>query len=200
MKRKFWSFLVPVLLGVSLYLLVWGFWPPHRETVSLPLLPAEGIPYLPEKRMIQLSFSPMMRVGEMQTVELDLTTEGEGEDSSLYQEYSVIVEARLELPLGDVRPMDLVSTALTEGGEVTFYWEIYPRQVGDIQGTVWLYLRLIPRAGGKEIRQPVSAQLIKIHSRSLLGWSGSKARVAGVGGLFLGLVLGILILLARRIN
>jgi hypothetical protein len=200
MKRKLGVFMVSLIMVVSLSLLAWGFWPPHRETIILPLLPADGTPSLPEKRMIHLTFSPVMRAGETQTVELDLVTEGETASASLYQEYNVVLEARLELPFADVRPANLVSTALVEGGDATFYWEVNPRQVSDLQGTVWLYLRLIRKAGGKETRKPVSAQLIEISSKSLLGWTGSEVRIAGSVGLLLGLALGVLLLGVSRVN
>ncbi len=100
----------------------------------------------------------------------------------------------------DVRPADVVSTVLVEGCDATFYWEVRPREEGDLRGTVWLYLRLIPKTGGQEIRQPVSAQVIEIRSMSLLGWTGSEVRVAGVVGFVLGLVMGIPILVVRRAN
>jgi hypothetical protein len=199
-KRIVGLILFAIIIVISLYLLGWGFWPPRRETVILPLLPAEGMPSLPEKRMIHLTFSPKMRAGETQTVELNLVTEGEGAEPSLYRKYSVILEARLEFSFADVRPADLVSTALVGGENATFYWEVDPHEVGDLRGTVWLYLRLIPKEGGQELRQPVSAQLIEVHSRSLLGWNGSVVRVAGMIVLLLGLALGILIVQAGRVD
>jgi len=194
MKRTLWLVLASVFLAISLPLLVWGFWPPRRETVILPLLPADGMPSLPEARTIHLTFSPVMRAGDAQIVELNLSADGEAEDNRLYEEYNVIVEARLDLPFADVRPAEVVSTALGEGSAATFYWEVNPRDVGELRGTVWLYLRLVPKAGGPagETRRAVSAQLIGIRSKSVLGRTGSQARAAGVVGLIVGLALGIL--------
>ena len=191
MMRTIRLILSILFIAVSLPLLVWGFWPPRRETVILPLLPADGMPSLPEARTIHLTFSPVMRAGDAQIVELNLSADGEAGDASLYEEYNVIVEARLDLPFANVRPAEVVSTALAEGGGATFYWEVNPREAGDLRGTVWLYLRLVPKAGGEETRQPVSAQLIGISSKSVLGRTGSEARVLGVIGLIVGLALGI---------
>jgi hypothetical protein len=111
-------------------------------------------------------------------------------DTSLYEQYRVIAEARLDLPFADVRPADIVSMALGEGGAATFYWDVNPREEGELRGTVWLYLRLVPKAGGDETRQPVSAQLIGIRSKSVLGRTGSQARALGVIGVIVGLVMG----------
>lgn len=197
MKRTLWLVLASVFLAISLPLLVWGFLPPRRETVTVPLLPADGTPSLPEARTIHLMFSPVMRAGDAQIVELNLSADGETADASLYEEYNVIVEARLELPFADVRPAEVVSTALAEGGAATFYWEVNPREVGELRGTVWLYLRLVTKAGGVETRQPVSAQLIGISSKSLMKRTGSQARILGVSGFVVGLMM-FLFLWSRR--
>jgi len=200
MKQTFRLFLSLLFLSVSLPLLVWGFWPPRRETVVLPLLPAPGMPSLPEARTIRLEFSPVMRAGDSQIVELNLTADGEAADTSLYEEYRVIAEARLELPFANVRPADIVSTALGQGGAATFYWEVTPREQGVSRGTAWLYLRLVPQARGPagETRGAVSAQSVAIRSRSVLGRTGSQARAMGVVGSLVGLWLGFPFLRTRR--
>jgi len=198
MKRKIRLVITFVFLAISLPLLVWGFWPPRRETRVVPLLPVDGMPSLPEARTIHLTFSPVMSAGDTQIVELNLSADGESADTSLYEAYNVIVEARLELPFADVRPADIVSTALGEGGAATFYWEVNPHETGDLRGTVWLYLRFIPRAGGEETRQPVAAQLIDIRSKSILGRTGGEARAIGVVGSLVGLLLGFPFAQVRR--
>jgi len=198
--RKLLSSLDVVILAVSVYLLFWGFLPPRREDVSQPLLLPDGLPSLPGQRVIRIAYSPVMRAGETQTIELNLTSEGDEQATRLYNDYNLIAEARLDMSLADVRPLDLISTALVEGGKATFYWEVYPRQAGTLRGTIWLYLRFFPKTGGEEFRQPVSAQLIEIRSRSLLGWTGSVVRSAGVVMFLLGLTLGGLILFSSRVN
>jgi ABC-type transport system involved in cytochrome c biogenesis permease subunit len=198
MKRTLGLILMIVCLAVSLPLLVWGFWPPRRETVTVPLTVPAGMPSLPEGRMIQLTFSPVMRAGDSQTVNLDVTAEGDRGDGDVYAKYTVIAEARLDLPFADVRPAETVSTALTEGGAASFSWEVTARAAGGLRGTAWLYLRFVPKAGGDEMRGPVSAQLVAIRSRSALERTGLEARVVGVAGLIVGLALGILFARVRR--
>jgi hypothetical protein len=198
MKKILWLILMTVCLVISLPLLVWGFWPPRQVTGVLPLLPAPGMKSLPEARTIHLKYAPVMRAGDSQIIELNLSADGEAGDTSLYEEYNVIVEARLELPFADVRPADVVSTSLAQGGAATFYWDVAPRLEGGLRGTVWLYLRLVPKAGGEEMRQPVSAQLLEISSKSVLGRTGSEARGVGVATSLLGVGLGLILFLRGR--
>ena len=200
MKRNLWLGLAIVCLTISLPLLVWGFWPPRRETVMAPLVLPAGMPSLPEARKIRLTFSPTMRAGDSQIVEVNVTSEGDVTNGGVYDEYNVIVEARLDLPLADVRPADTVSAALVEGGGATFYWEVNPRGEGALRGTVWLYLRFVPKAGGPvgETRQPVSAQLLEVRSKSLLRRTGAQARVVGTVGFVIGLAILVSVLWSRR--
>lgn len=196
MKNKIQWALCMLLLMVSVPLLVWGFLPPRRETVLTSLLIPAGMPALPEARTIHVTYAPVTRLGDSQVVELNLSADGGLGGANLYEEYNVIVEARLELDGADARPADLVSAALAEGASPTFYWEVTQREVGEARGTMWLYLRFAPKAGGEETRGPVLAQLVSVRSKSMLGRTGSEARVLGVVGGLVGLML--MVLAARR--
>jgi hypothetical protein len=199
MKRKIRMAFVIIFLVISPPLLVWGFWPLHRATRLVPLLPVDGIPSLPEARTIQLEFAPVMRAGDSQIVKLTLSADGgASEADTLYEDYTVIAEARLDLPFGEIRPAEVVSTPLLAGGSATFYWEVAPRVAGALRGTAWLYLRFIPKAGGEETRQAVSAQLVEIRLKSVLGRTGGEARAIGVVGLLIGLLVGFPFVRLRR--
>ena len=192
MKKKLQVSLALVLLAISLPMLAWGFIPSHRETVSTPLAIPAGMPALPEARTIHVTYAPVARLGDSQVVELNLSADGNVDGVNIYDAYNVIVEARLELEGAEARPADLVSAALAEGAAPTFYWEATPREVGEARGTVWLYLRFVPKAGGEEARGPVLAQLVAIRTKSMLGRTGSEARALGVVGGLIGLALLIL--------
>lgn len=148
--------------------------------------------------MIRLTFSPRMRAGDSQIMELNVTAEGEMEESDVYETYNVIAEARLDLAPSDVRPAELLSAALVRGSGATFYWEVTPREEGILRGTVWLYLRFIPKAGGEETRQPVYAPLVEVRSMSMLMQTGSEARLLGVVGFGIGVGFCVLLLWQDR--
>ncbi|MBI5932646.1 MAG: hypothetical protein HY867_02975 [Chloroflexi bacterium] len=198
MMKKIQFALSLALIVFSLPMLAWGFIPPRRETVSTPLLIPADLPALPEARTIHVTYAPVTRLGDSQVVELNLSADGDVDGENVYEEYNVIVEARLELEGADARPADLVSAALARGASPTFYWEVTQREAGAARGTVWLYLRFVPKAGGEEARGPVLAQRVEARSRSVLGRTGSEARMGGVVGLFIGVGMGILSARGRR--
>ena len=199
-------FLLALFL-ISTSLTLWGFWPPERETREIPLQLADTSTSsalrpqwaLPEERTLRLEFSPSPRLGDAQIIQLRIfPVSTSAETNSIDEAYTVIAEARLDMPLAEVRPAGVISAALVEGGSATFYWEVSPRVGGDVDGTVWTYLRFIPRDGGAEIRQTVAAQVVAIRPRSVLGRTGSEARFWGVFGLLAGIVLGWLSLRRGR--
>ena len=192
MKRKIRLAFAIIFLVISIPFLIWGFWPPYRETRVVPLLPAVSMPTLPDAHSIQLEFAPTMRASDSQIIKLTLSADdGASTGQDFYAKYNVIAEARLDLPLADVRPADLVRTTLVEGGSATFYWEVRPLEEGPLRGTAWLYLQLTPKVGGEEARQPVSAQLVEIRSQSMLKRTGGQTRVIGVIGSLVGLGLSV---------
>ena len=180
-----------ILLASGMVLAAWGFWPPARETRESALQVVDGELALPDARPVRLEYSPAPRLGDSQILELRIfPVDSSAHSATVYDTQSVLVEARLDMPLAIVRPAGVVSAPLTPTSGATFYWDLTPRVDGDIEGTVWLYLRFIPRDGGAETRQAVSAQMVRIRPASVMGRSGTQARVLGVAGICLGILLG----------
>jgi hypothetical protein len=200
MKRTLWLCAAILILAISLPLLVWGFWPPRRETRVVALIPAgEGLS-LSEARRIRLEFSPSLRFGDSGVIRMWLEPGETYQLDPLYEAYTVIAEARLELPFADARPTDLVSTPLSAGDTASFYWEVTPREPQTLRGTVWLYLRFVSKEGGAETRVAVSAQEVAIRSESMWKRTGSEARAVGVVGALVGLTLAIPFIKRRGSN
>ena len=194
MKRVLWLGLAIVCLTISLPLLAWGFWPPQMATREVTIQFPTGGPSLPGERSLVLKVPEFIRAGDSAVAELSLLAEGEtAKANSVFDEYIVIAEARLDLPFAEVRPANLVSTTLAPGGTATFYWEIRPREEGTLRGEVWLYARFVPKEGdGEETRIPVSVQQVQVRSGGMWTRTGSEARAMGVVGTVIGLALGFL--------
>jgi hypothetical protein len=175
--------------------------PTQADTVELP-------PAVPEARMLTLEYPPAIRAGDSDRVRLTLEVDDQGNLTptasvagnvtqgqvivipNVYDTHNVLAEARLDLAGVDVRPVDTVSETLLPGQKVTFYWSIKPDDIGNYKGTVWFYLHFVPKAGGLESRQALSAQTLEINSTALFGIKAGVARWIGLAGTFIGSVLG----------
>jgi len=168
----------------------------------------EPNPAIPEQRRLTLEWPPRIRAGDSDTIRLTLeiddtgniipTAEIEGHAvvgevvsiPNLYETHQVIAEARLDLAGVQVIPADTVSEPLLPGESVTFYWSVSPAESGEYRGTIWFYLRYIPKDGGEEMVKTVSVQFVEIRATTFLGAKVGPARVVGAIGSFIGAVLG----------
>ena len=165
-------------------------------------------PAIPEMRMLSLDYPPRIRAGDSDVIRLTLeidengnvtpTVSAKGNVTSgevitipnLYDTHNVFAEARLDMAGVDVRPSETISETLLPRQKVTFYWSVLPGDVGNYKGTVWFFLHFIPKSGGVESRQALSAQPIEIEATSLFGLRADLARWLGIGGTFISSILG----------
>lgn len=209
-KLRHWFGLL--LMVASMVCLFWGFWPLAASSRQINLPTAlrfsalDPIP-LPDARSLDLQWPSTLRTGDLRRVRLDLLPfsdadrpaslvsgaepsatapiQGTGPDQTHY----IFLEARLDVAGLQVAPVAEVMQPLLIGRPVTFVWSVRAQDAGAYRGTLWLHLLLVPVAGGEEIRQPLSAQLVEIHAGSLAGLSALQARTVGVVGFILALVL-----------
>lgn len=187
--------------------------PEPTKGVLLPTPPVPSVsepqPAIPESRRLTLEFPPVMRTGDSTRIRLQLEVDNRGnitptsvvegnvvtgevvEIPNLYETHNVIAEARLDMAGMEVQPPDTISEPLSQGQAATFYWSVRPKESGNYQGTVWLHLRFVPKAGGQESRIPVSVQFLEIEAHSFLGFlNGNMVRGIGALGSVVGSVLG----------
>jgi hypothetical protein len=165
-----------------------------------------SLPAVAEQRLLTLEWPRVSRTGEKAAVRLVFDPfVRESQPSQISppggEAYSVLAEARLELPGVPHTPLGEVSQALVPGRPVTFIWDLLPVVAGDEQGTVWLHLRFIPTGGGSELRQVLSAQRFEMRVIDFMGLSGPWARALGSAGAAVGAVLcldGVVIWLWSR--
>jgi hypothetical protein len=160
--------------------------------------------------LLTLEYPPAIRAGDSDVVKLTLEV---GQDGSLtptvsvagklsqgqvvsipnvFDTHNVMAEARLDMAGVDIRPEAMISETLLPGQKVTFYWSVLPAEVGKYKGTLWFYLRFIPRdAAGVESRQALSAQPIMIESTTFFGLRAGLARWLGTGGTLFSVLLGL---------
>jgi hypothetical protein len=170
--------------------------------------PAAAVPAILETRRLTVEWPPVVRAGDADVIRLTLevneqggitpTAEYAGHAVSgetvaipdVFATHAVLAEARLDMAGLEISPAGLMSEALLPGRSVTFYWSVRPAEVGHYRGTVWLFLRFIPLAGGAESRSALAAMPIEIEAISFFGLRAGPARWLGAAGAFVGGVLG----------
>jgi hypothetical protein len=201
---------------ISISLLSWCEWP-IKTTISeidflpgkLIISPADGSSLttikpltFPEERRLILEWTPIVRKGDLSTIELSFVGSKpsvlESADLSMftdnfenvYEIYTVTAESRMELIGTEVNPGGLSGQVLSEGQDIHFTWTLNPLKSGVYEGTTWFYLRLYPSNGNSSfIEQAISAQTIDIKVISLLGLNSNFWRFLGVIGLGVGFIV-----------
>lgn len=171
--------------------------------------PATPLPAIPERRRIVLEWPEAIRAGDSDVIRLSLEMDRDGtltptaliegnvvrsegvEVPNLYETHNVVAEARLDIAGVEYTPVGTVQQPLMAGQSVDFFWSLNPEKVGEYRGTVWLFLRFIPRDGGPERERALSAQIVEVRVVNLLGLSGVSARVFGAVGTVMGSLLGL---------
>lgn len=192
------------LLAASLIGLAWGLWPVSHQERSLVISPAQMRPaLLPDAppaiagpRTLNIEWPPRVRAGETASIRLIFAPSSQPGQlapavSEMSGAYSVLAEARLELPGVPHAPLGQVSQALLPDRSLTFVWDLQPLLAGQPQGTLWLHLRFIPSAAGPELRQVLTAQRLEVRVIDFFGLTGPWARALGSAGAVLGAALGL---------
>jgi len=164
---------------------------------------------IPEMRRLVLEWPGVIRIGDSDLVRLVLEIDKDGlptstavflgnelsserfEIPNVYETHNILAEARLEMAGVKVAPADLVSQPMQPGDRVEFIWSVKPEGVGTLRGTMWLYLRFIPKDGGQESKSTLAAKTIEVRAANLLGLSGTSARLLGIAGMVVGSFLGL---------
>jgi hypothetical protein len=182
----------------------------------LPDPPTEQSPALPvrtilEERLLTFEWPAGIRVGDSDVVRLALLLdEGgsvtatpffEGHDllqerialENLYDTHLVRAEARLDLAGAEVEPEGTVMQRMVPGEPVAFSWSIKPNEEGTVRGSVWLYLRYLPKEGepGEELEKVIFTQTLEIQSLKVLGMGGFAARALGLLGIAVSTLIGL---------
>jgi hypothetical protein len=192
----------PILLGLilliaSVSLLVWGYYPQQEENLTLQ------IPGIGQQ---SLNWSSSLLAGDVGFIRLTLSSaELELDGNALLSNESgkldpvhqailkdpnnIVAETRIELPGTRVLPGAEMSQPLRLGEDLKTIWQIMPLESGTYQGEVWLYLHPISENQSDGIRQPISILNFHIQSIDLFGVTGRQARISGIIGIVIVLLL-----------
>lgn len=204
------SFAILFIL-ISLGMIFWSLWTFPKETRNLNFNPADfqfaQIDQSPavfqailETHLLSLSWPQKMRTGEIQSIEavfLPISSEEISETRLLdgrflldiFQDYTVIVEGRLEVPGLKYSPEGQISQLLQPNEPVTFIWNLKAENAEVYNGTAWIYLNITSKETGQEQKQVITAQLLEFAGVDFWGLDYLSTRLIGSVGLAIGIVL-----------
>ncbi len=167
-----------------------------------PVPGATPQPRLLEKRLLILEWPQMVREKDTALIELTLAMNEQGqitatahpggtpvEIPNIYDTHNIVAVARLDMAGVEAYRED-IREPLRPGEPVTFTWSIRADEAGTYRGVVWLRLELVPKNGGQIEEMLLLARTIEIQAVTVLGLSGSLARILGGAGLILSTALG----------
>ncbi len=162
-----------------------------------------------EQRLMVVELPKKIRAGDSDVLRLSLVMDESGqvtptaeagghaasgepvEIPNLYDSYNIIAEARLDLAGMEVQPQGSVKQPMQPGVPVEFVWSLSPNHPGNFRGMLWLYLNLIPKAGGAQDQRALLARPVEIKAVTVLGMAAPLARWIGAVGSVLSFVFGI---------
>ncbi len=143
----------------------------------------------PGQSTLTIAYPAVVQVGGVDEITLTFILQNEALEP-VFETHNVLAEARLELPGVQIQPFNTVSETLQPGQQALFFWSMRPERVGTFEGQVWFYLRFVPKAGGPETRQALSAQKVSVEVDSFFGLDAPTARWLGALGLAFSAGLG----------
>ncbi|MHB8135813.1 MAG: hypothetical protein ACYDH1_16505 [Anaerolineaceae bacterium] len=113
-------------------------------------------------------------------------------------QFNINLEARVDLAGMRIEPKGLLSKNIQPGQEVKFNWDISSNRAGEYDGTLWLYMNLVPKDHSSEkMKEVLLAKPIRITITNILGFPVIFIRVFAFTLL---LVSTILILIGSGTN
>jgi hypothetical protein len=223
-----------LLLATGVALLIWGVLPSIRVSSSFSV-PAQPMPLdlsggnqngavLDEGIiLVNLVIPDRVRLGQTQELSLRMTLQGPGsiqpgdarenpqamvisETGGSLTGYNLVAEARMDSALQGTTPSGSVKQPINPGRPIEFQWSFTPRQPGDSENRLWIYLDFVDGASGTNDQVALLAHPFIIHCQSLFGFE--TAYVLGMGGflIFISLLLNyetiekIVIKLVKKLN
>lgn len=162
-----------------------------------------------ERRMIVVESPGKIRAGDADVLRLSLIMDESGrvtptaemgghavsgepvEIPNLYDTYHVVAEARLDMAGLEIQPQGVVKQPMQPGVPVVFVWSLSPSHPGNFRGMLWLYLNLIPKAGGAQDQRALLARPVEIQAVTVLGMTAPLARWIGAIGSVFSFIFGI---------
>lgn len=205
-RRKAHLIITVILLSISAGMIGWTFWPLSAGQSRVFIRPnvatlpgaSNPPPAVLDPRILTLLWPHSVRLGDAGRISLDFVRDpadsalGRGDTpQSGASGFNVMVDARLEMPDARIVPLGLVSQTMLPGQPIHFEWQVAPYEPGDVDGTVWVYLRYVAADSGEQQQVLIAVKPVRVRSVALLGLPAGVVRAAGWVGIVAGIILGL---------
>jgi len=164
-----------------------------------------------EDNQISIRWPESIRTGEKDSIQINVslaqdfrplidqsTTSRLQEIELPVNQFNINLEARVDLAGMRIEPEGLLSKNIRPGQKIKFNWDISSNRAGEYDGTLWLYMNLVPKDQTSEkMKEVLLAKPIKITITNILGFPVIFIRVFAFTLL---LVSTILILIGSGTN
>lgn len=187
-----------ILILISLAIWSWLYWPIKpisriaylkQGTILLDPSVNTQLLVLPVNRVVTLNWSPIIRLGDVSTLELTFT----GSDQSgavgiinpiassgsegIFLQYNLELVTKVDLLYFNVSPSKYYGQTFQESLPNKFSWQIKPSKQGDFEGVVWVYMQMFPKNGGEKLDKTLFAFPINYKVTSIFGLNTGILRV-----------------------
>ena len=187
MQRKFSPKLKIVFLIflLSMIITLISTLPVPMTTLTLPFpTPQSGNIQYPQREIV-ITLPQEIRRGDKAEVLLSINTpERTFEDdlTSYFKDYHVVIETKLDLNGTVALPAGTQTQPMLQDQSIHFKWNILSDNIGEKEGTLWVYLNLLPISDDSPQQYALLAKPIKIACVDFWGIAAKTLRWIGLLG------------------
>ena len=185
MKKRIFYLLIIISLIFSFLVVIFAFlrYPTQLISINVPINPEAGQGGNSDQIMVALEIPDKLQIDEEAQILVEinqiidnsqnvLLNPDSKPESELYTRYYVNFEGRIEIPGIHVNSPGKISSNLIKDGNINFEWDLKPYFPGVFDGTIWLYVNLIPKHSNEAtIHQVLLAKPFKIEVFSIFNMS-----------------------------
>lgn len=186
-----------LILISSLILLLWSIYPLPVESRRLRIPGIGQLNLVWNKRIrmgdsvpLKLEFdSSELGIGGASANETETTNFEHIRQFSLDTADNILVETRVELPGVQIEPGEELIQPLRIGEKLFLNWYITPYESGELEGELWVYLKVLSEGREDVNRFPISILNFQTQVMGLFGMIGQTSRIFGIIGICFALII-----------
>jgi hypothetical protein len=183
------------LMISSMLIFAWGVAPVKLSSQSIPIFEKELRPETSKTAedelpvaLLRYEWPEKLRMGDAGKTRLTFEWIEPEVDDLIVD--GLTLSSQLDLVGIPHTPSGEISQVLVSEHPVVFLWSLRTARPGEYLGKLWLHLQSLPVAAGRVSRRLLAARSLEIRVDSMMGLNGDQARVFGMTGMIVGILVG----------